>query len=130
MAKKGRLKELLTRREEELLQMLWGAGKPMAVRELLTLFPDPQPHFNTVSTVVRGLEEKGFVSHNEDHDAFRYFPTRDRESLGRRSLGNVIKGYFNNSYLNVVSTLVEDDSISIAELKELIEMIEKKKNDR
>lgn len=130
MAKKGRLKEILTRREEELLQILWSAGKPMAVRELLTLFPEPQPHFNTVSTVVRGLEDKGYVSHHEDHDAFRYFPTHDRESLGRRSLGNVIKGYFNNSYLNVVSTLVEDDTISIDELKELIEMIEQKKGDK
>ncbi|MDE5970014.1 MAG: BlaI/MecI/CopY family transcriptional regulator [Muribaculaceae bacterium] len=130
MAKKGRLKEAITRREEELLQLLWSAGKPMAVRELLTLFPEPQPHFNTVSTVVRGLEEKGLVSHNDDHDAFRYYPISDRESLGRKSLGNVIKGYFDNSYLNVVSTLVEDDTISVDELKELIEIIEQKRKEK
>ncbi|MDE6642965.1 MAG: BlaI/MecI/CopY family transcriptional regulator [Muribaculaceae bacterium] len=130
MAKKGRLKEAITRREEELLQLLWSAGKPMAVRELLTLFPEPQPHFNTVSTVVRGLEEKGLASHNDDHDAFRYYPISDRESLGRKSLGNVIKGYFDNSYLNVVSTLVEDDTISVDELKELIEIIEQKRKEK
>lgn len=129
MAKKGRIKALLTQREEELMQMLWSAGKPMAIRELVELFPEPQPHFNTVSTVARTLEDKGFVAHEADHDAFRYYPIRDRETLGRRSLGAVIKGYFNNSYLGVVSTLVEDETISVSELKELIDSIERKQKD-
>lgn len=109
------------------MHMLWNNG-PMPVRELVQLYPDPKPHVNTVSTVVRTLEEKGFVDHEPAGAGYRYFAVAQKEDFADRTLSNVIKGYFNNSYLSAVSTLVESEKISVDELKELIEMIEKKQN--
>lgn len=96
MAKKGRLKEELTRREEELMQYLWTVNKPICVRDLLELYPESHPHFNTVSTVVRGLEEKGYVDHLPGAH-YRYYAIRDKESVRSRTVSKVIGSYFNNS---------------------------------
>ncbi len=125
MAKKERKKHTLTLREEELMQLLW-ENKPMYVRELVQLYPDPKPHVNTVSTVVRTLEEKGYVSHEVAGTGYKYFAVAQKEDFADKTLSNVIKGYFNNSYLNAVSTLVEKEKISVDELRELIDLIEKK----
>ena len=127
MTNKGRKKSLLTPREEEVMQMLWTWG-PQFVRELLERYPDPRPHFNTVSTVIRNLEDKGFVDHEVVAGSHRYRAVRAKEEFGDRSLGQIVKGYFNNSYLGAVSTLVEEEKISLDELKELIDMIERKKS--
>ena len=125
MAKKERKKHTLTLREEELMQLLW-ENKPMYVRELVQLYPDPKPHVNTVSTVVRTLEEKGYVRHEVAGTGYKYFAVAQKEDFADKTLSNVIKGYFNNSYLNAVSTLVEKEKISVDELRELIDLIEKK----
>lgn len=122
--KKGRIKSELTRREEELMQMLWASEKPMRVRDLVSLYPEPKPHFNTVSTVVRGLEEKGFVAHEVDGHGFAYYAVARQRDFRDRSLSQIISGYFGNSYLDAVSTLVEEEKISVDELTELISMIE------
>lgn len=127
MTNKGRKKSLLTPREEEVMQMLWIWG-PQFVRELLERYPDPRPHFNTVSTVIRNLEDKGFVDHEVVAGSHRYRAVRAKEEFRDRSLGQIVKGYFNNSYLGAVSTLVEEEKISLDELKELIDMIERKKS--
>ena len=95
--------EKLTRREEELMRCFWEHG-PLFVRELVALSPDPKPHFNTLSTMVRALEAKGYVAHN--------------------SFGSVISRYFENSYLGAVSALVEEEKISLGELRSLIDRIE------
>jgi len=124
---RGRKKSLLTPREEELMQMLWDNG-PQFVRELVERYPEPRPHFNTVSTVIRNLEEKGFVDHEAVGGAYRYRATVPKAEFRDRSLGQIVKGYFNNSYLGAVSTLVEEEKISLDELKELIDMIERKKS--
>ena len=88
----------LTAKEEEVMCLLWSEG-PMFVKDMLELIPEPKPHFNTVSTVVRGLEARGYVTH---------------------------KSYFNNSYLGMVSALVEEDQLSVGELRELLDIIEDK----
>jgi predicted transcriptional regulator len=124
--KKGRKKTLLTAREEEIMQMLWSGG-PKFVRELVEMHPDPKPHFNTVSTIIRILEEKGFVAHEVVGTSYRYFATCKQEEFRDRTLGSVIKGYFNNSYLGAVSTLIQEEKITVDELKELIDIIEKQK---
>lgn len=124
MANKKKTKQTLTQREEEVMQMLWNNG-PMPVRELVGLYPDPKPHVNTVSTVVRTLEEKGYVGHEPMGSGYRYFAIAQKEDFADRTLSNVIKGYFNNSYLSAVSTLVKTEKISVDELKELIDLIEK-----
>jgi len=126
MMKKGRKKALLTAREEEIMQMLWNHG-PKFVRELVDMHSEPKPHFNTVSTIIRTLEEKGFVSHEAVGATYRYYAICRQDEFRDRSLGTIIKGYFNNSYLGAVSTLIKEEKISIDELKELIDIIEKQK---
>lgn len=124
MGRNSRKKQTLTPREEELMQLLWDNG-PMYVRELVQLYPDPKPHVNTVSTVVRTLEEKGYVNHEAAGTGYKYFSVAQKEDFADKTLNNVIKGYFNNSYLNAVSTLVKTEKISVDELRELIDLIEK-----
>lgn len=123
MAKKP--KDQLTPKEEELMQLLWQHG-PILISRLLELYPDPKPHFNTVSTVMRRLEAKGFVDHTSEGGSFRYFAKVAKEYFRNRSLGNFIKNYFGGSYYGAVSALVADDKISSDELKELLRLVEQK----
>lgn len=116
-------KDQLTPKEEELMQLLWEYG-PILISKLVELYPDPKPHFNTVSTVMRRLETKGFVAHNEVGGAFQYYATVEKEYFRNRSFGNFIKNYFGGSYFGAVSALVAEDKISSDELKELLRLVE------
>ena len=115
--------EKLTRREEELMRCFWEHG-PLFVRELVALATEPKPHFNTLSTMVRALEAKGYVAHNTFGSTYQYYPVVTEEEFSRRTLGGVISKYFENSYLGAVSALVEEEKISVDELRELIDRIE------
>lgn len=118
-------KEQLTPKEEEVMQFLWEHG-PIQISKLVELYPDPKPHFNTVSTVVRRLEAKGFVDHNDVNGSFHYFANVKKEYFRNRNFGNFIKNYFGGSYYGAVSALVEENKISADELKELLELVERK----
>ncbi len=123
--KRGRTRQEITDKEEEILRMFWEHG-PLRVRELVELYPEPKPHFNTVSTFVRSLERKGLVSHDETSSAFKYYAVAKMEDFRRKSLGELIKNYFSNSYLGAVSSLIEEEKISPEELSELIESVKKR----
>lgn len=109
------------------MQMLWQHG-PMFVREMLELYPEPKPHFNTIATTVRILEEKGYVSHEAVGGAHRFCAVADRGRVRRSKLTEVIRNFFDNSYSGAVSALVEEEKISVDELREIIDMIEKRQN--
>ena len=117
----------LTPKEEELMQLLW-EHEPILISKLIEFYPEPKPHFNTVSTVMKRLEAKGFVGHNEIAGSFQYFSIVKKENFRNKSFGDFIKNYFGGSYYGAVSALVEEDKISAGELKELLELIEKKGN--
>lgn len=117
----------LTEKEEEIMQLLWEQG-PMFVREMLELYPDPKPHYNTVSTVIRILEEKDFVNHKTYGTSHQYYASISQEQYKGKALKNVVSKYFDNSFTNVVSTLIQEEELSLSELKELIERIEKGTN--
>lgn len=116
--------EKLTRREEELMRRFWEQG-PLFVRELVALLPEPKPHFNTVSTMVRALEAKGYVAHKDFGSTYQYYACVSEAAFSRQRLGSVIDRYFDNSCLGAVSALVEEERISVGELRELIERIER-----
>lgn len=123
--KAGRKKQILTEKESIIMNMLWDNG-PMFVRKMLEHYPEPRPHFNTVSTLVRILEGKGYVSHEVVGNSHRFFATADKTAFQERGIADVIKNYFNNSYKMAVSALVEDEKLSVDDLKEIIQYIENK----
>jgi len=114
----------LTAKEEIIMNHFWEKG-PLFVRELRELYPEPQPHFSTLSTQVRTLQDAGFIDHKSYGPTFQYFAKVTREEYNQRSLVGLIDKYFDNSYINAVSALVKEEKISVEELKELIDIIEK-----
>lgn len=116
----------LTAKEEEIMRIFWEHG-PLLIREIVDLLPDPKPHVNTVSTVVRILEQKGAVGHEKEGGSFRYHALLPKESYRRSTLGEMLRNYFDNSCQSMVSTLVEEEKMSVDDLRELIDIIEKKK---
>ena len=117
----------LTKKEEEIMNLFWDKGA-MFVKELLELYAEPKPHFNTLSTMVRTLEANGYVSHKAYGNSYQYYPIVTREEYAGSSFKGIISSYFNNSYLSAVSTLVKEEKITVEELKELIEQIENGQN--
>lgn len=114
----------ITTKEEEIMGHFWSKG-PLFVKELLNFYDENKPHFNTLSTIVRGLEEKGFLSHTAYGNTYKYYAVITEEEYKSCTLKNVISKYFNNSYLNVVSSLVNEEEISINELREILDQVER-----
>lgn len=121
--------EKLTAKEEEVLELFWKNG-PLYVREIVELYEDPKPHFNTISTIVRALEEKGYVSHTAKGKSYQYHAIVAEEDLGKKSLSAIVGRYFKNSYLRVVSSLVEDGDIPLEDLRSLLDEVEKSHKDK
>ena len=109
------------------MNLFWDKGA-MFVKELLELYAEPKPHFNTLSTMVRTLEANGYVGHKAYGNSYQYYPIVTREEYAGSSFKGIISSYFNNSYLSAVSALVKEEKITVDELKELIEQIEKGNN--
>ena len=124
MGKERKLMKTLSAREEEIMGYFWEKG-PLFVREIVEFYEEPRPHFNTLSTFVRGLEEKGYVSHRTFGNSYQYYAVVSREDFKKKTLKGVISKYFNNSYLGLVSSLVKEEDISLDELKDLIREVEK-----
>lgn len=114
----------LTAKEEEVMGYFWEKG-PLFVKQLLEFYEPPRPHFNTLSTIVRGLEEKGFLAHTAYGNTYQYYAVVSADDFKRKTLKGIISKYFDNSYLSVVSSLVKEEKISVEELKQLIEEVEK-----
>jgi predicted transcriptional regulator len=115
----------LTNKEEEIMHILWKLKKAF-VKEVMAEITEEQPHYNTLSTIIRNLEEKGFVSHNAFGNTHQYFPVVSMEDYRKRFMNTAIDNYFNSSYKNLVSFFAEEDKISAEELREILEIIEKK----
>ena len=115
----------LTNKEEEILHALWNLKKAF-VKDIIFTLPDPKPHYNTVSTIVRNLEQKGFIKHEDFGTTYRYSAAVSKEDFVKQNLKKDVKKYFDNSYKSLVSSLVESNEISIEEVKELIELAKKK----
>ncbi|MCB0606671.1 MAG: BlaI/MecI/CopY family transcriptional regulator [Lewinellaceae bacterium] len=113
----------LTPKEEEIMQAIWRLEKAFAkdVREAL---PEPKPHINTVSTVMRKLVKKGFLGFEDFGATHRYFAKVAKEDYSQEYLGEKLAGYFGDSYKEVVAFFAKEEKVSVADLKEIIRMIE------
>lgn len=105
------------------MHQYWKNGA-MFVRELMEHFDEPRPHFNTLSTMVRNLESKGYLAHLSFGSSHQYYPVISEEEFAQITINGAITKYLDNSYLSAVSALVKEEKISIEELKELIKQIE------
>ncbi len=115
----------LTNKEEEIMQILWKLKKAF-VKEVMAEITEETPHYNTLSTIIRNLEEKGYVAHNAFGNTHQYYPIITIEDYRKRFMKNAIENYFNSSYKNLVSFFAEEEKISAKELREILEIIEKK----
>lgn len=113
----------LTVKEEEIMRIFWQQG-PLFVRGLLEYYEEPKPHYNTVSTLVRGLEEKGFVGYQAYGNTYQYYALISEKQYKRSALNEVVSQYYDNSYANVVSAFIEEEGLSVEDLKALILQIE------
>ena len=111
--------ERLTGKEEEIMEFFWKEG-PLFVKQILEFYDEPRPHINTLSTIVRNLEEKGYVGHRAYGNSHQYYAVVSQDEFKKKTLRNVISKYFNNSFLDVVSSFVNEEEISVEELKKLI----------
>ncbi|MDE6022395.1 MAG: BlaI/MecI/CopY family transcriptional regulator [Muribaculaceae bacterium] len=117
----------LTVKEEEVMRILWENG-PMLVKEVLEYLPEPRPHVNTVSTVIRVLEKKGYVGHKKEVGTYRYHAILEKDTYRRTTLMTMLRNYFDNSLKSMVSALVQEEQLSEEEIKDCIDIIEKKRH--
>lgn len=114
----------LTKAEEQVMQLLWKKERAF-VKELIEQMPEPKPAYNTVSTIIRILEKKGFVAYEAFGKTHRYFPLISKKEYTRKYMKNFMKGYFSNSFKEMVSFFAREDNMSLAELEELMKEVGK-----
>jgi BlaI family penicillinase repressor len=114
----------LTKAEEQVMQYLWELEKAF-VKDIVDEMPDPKPAYNTVSTIVRILERKGFVGHNAFGKTHEYFPLIGRKEYTRSYMKNFMRNYFSGSFQEMVSFFAREDNMSISELDELMEDVKR-----
>ncbi|TSD66126.1 BlaI/MecI/CopY family transcriptional regulator [Inquilinus sp. KBS0705] len=123
-----KLKEL-TKAEEQIMQILWQLNEAI-VKDILEKIPEPKPAYNTVSTVVRVLEGKGFINHKAYGNSHVYYPLITEDAYKKFTFDKLMNNYFDNSYKSLVSFIADEKDLSIKQLDELTELINKLKNQK
>lgn len=116
----------LTRKEEELMKFLWKLKKAF-IKDIVDLYDDPKPHYNTVSTQVRLLQDKGMIGFTQYGNTYEYFPLISKEEYRHSFMNQVITDYFDNSIQSVVAYFVKEKGLSSKEVEELLQMIKEGK---
>jgi predicted transcriptional regulator len=117
----------LTKAEEQIMQILWQL-KEAIVKDIIEQIPDPKPAYNTVSTVVRVLEGKGFIDHKAYGNSHVYYPIVTDDEYKKFTFDKMMKNYFSNSYQSLVSFIVDEKKLGVQELDELTSLIDQLKN--
>lgn len=116
----------LAKREEQIMQACWSLGKAF-IKEIIAGLPDPKPHYNSVATMVRILEDKGFLDHEAFGNSFQYYPVITKEQYQKHAMEDIVSKYFNNSYPNMLAYFAKEQRLSQEELKEILEIIKSQK---
>ena len=109
----------LTKAEEEVMQLLW-LLKEANVASIIDEMPEPKPAYNTISTIVRILENKQFVSHRKEGKGYIYFPKVKKEEYSNQSLNKLVNNYFNGSFKNMVSFFVKKNDLDVKDLEKIL----------
>jgi len=117
----------LTKAEEQLMQIIWQLQKGY-VREVMEHLPEPKPAYNTVSTIMRILEVKGFLAHQAFGKAHEYFPLISREDYKRHATEKLLDNYFGNSVESLVSFFVKEEKLDLSDVDKILKMIKDVKN--
>ena len=115
----------LTRKEEELMKILWKLEKAF-VKDIVEEYDNPKPHYNTVSSLVRLLQDKGIIGYNQYGNTYQYYPLISKEEYRKSFMKQIVSDYFDNSYKNAVAFFVKEKGLSAEELEELVNMIKNK----
>ncbi|MEZ5015265.1 MAG: BlaI/MecI/CopY family transcriptional regulator [Chitinophagales bacterium] len=116
----------LTKAEEQVMQILWGLGKGF-IKDILAEMPKPKPAYTTVSTIVRILEQKGFVLYTVYGKTHEYYPAISRDAYKRFRTKGLLQDYFSGSVKNLVSFFAEKEKLSVKELDEIMQIAKKSK---
>lgn len=119
----------LTKAEEQIMQVLWKSGNAF-LRDIVDNMPNPKPHQNTVATLLKILVEKEFVSITVLGRQHQYSAAVTKEDYSKRTMKQIVKGYFEGSFSNLVSSMVKDNNISVEELETLLQQIKKQQNSK
>ncbi len=114
----------LTKAEEQIMQLLWKQEKAF-VKDIIDEIPEPKPAYNTVSTILRILEKKGFIGHNAYGKTHEYFPLISRKDYTRSYMKNFVRNYFSGSFQEMVSFFAKEDNMTLADLDEMIEDVKR-----
>lgn len=114
----------LTKAEEQIMQELWTLEKAF-VKDIVDRLPDPKPAYNTVSTIVRILEKKGFVDHYAYGKTYQYYPVISKMDYTKSYFRNFLSGYFSNSFQEMVSFFAKEDKMTLSDLEEMIKEVGK-----
>lgn len=121
--------EKLTRQEEKVMQAVWKTEEG-AVKDILENYPEKKrPHYNTLATVIKVLESKGFIDHKTYGNVNVYFPVVKQEEYTSQFLSGFVSSYFENSYKNIVSFFAKNEKLSEEDLKEILEMVKQNKKE-
>jgi predicted transcriptional regulator len=114
----------LTRAEEEIMQILWEIKKAF-VKNIVEKFPDPKPAYNTVSTIVRILETKGFVDHTAYGKTHEYYPLVEKDEYRKQFLNTMLHNYFGGSFRQMASFFIKNEKMDVRELEEILNLMKK-----
>jgi BlaI family transcriptional regulator, penicillinase repressor len=117
----------LAKREEQIMQVYWELGKA-SIKEVIPQLPDPKPHYNSVATMVKILEEKGFLGHETVGNLYQYFPVVSRLEYQKQAMKDIVSHYFDNSYPRMLAFFAKEQNLSEEELKEILHMIKSDKS--
>ncbi len=116
----------LAKREEQIMHVFWDLNKAF-IRDIIPLLPDPKPHYNSVATMVKILEDKGFLAHETAGNMYCYFPVIKREEYQQFALKDIVSQYFDNSYPRMLAFFAKEQNLTGKELDEIVNII---KNDK
>ncbi len=126
MAKIAHDKEL-TRAELQVMQILWDLGNGF-VNDIIERIPGPRPAYNTISTIVRILEKKGFAGHETFGKSHRYYPLVSKPEYTDKYMSSVLSNFFSDSVTQMVSFFSRNEKLSVTEMDEIIRLLEQQKN--